>query len=140
MSVPVSEEIELIEKHEEILQHRAELLERMEARREQLIVQKRRQVEESEAARHRNASLLQNLQKIENRLGQQHLQNPALLALEARYWASVEQSIPAWEKFLLFKGPHPTDGPEEPARRTKHTDRKAKDQGLPPWPKARASP
>uniref|UniRef100_A0A3B4Z352 Uncharacterized protein n=1 Tax=Stegastes partitus TaxID=144197 RepID=A0A3B4Z352_9TELE len=28
---------------------------------------------------------------------------------QTRYWASVEESLSAWENFLLGKGSHPTD-------------------------------
>uniref|UniRef100_UPI0037E7BAE7 centrosomal protein 15 n=1 Tax=Semicossyphus pulcher TaxID=241346 RepID=UPI0037E7BAE7 len=131
--------MELIEKHEEILERRAELLEQMESRREQLKIQRTKQVEKSEAARHRNITLLQDLQKIEDRLRGRQLPRPHLLALETRYWASVEQSVPAWEHFLLGKGPHPTDGPGQPPRRTKQTPSTAKGSGLPPRPKPRTA-
>ncbi|XP_035004323.1 uncharacterized protein C3orf14 homolog isoform X2 [Hippoglossus stenolepis] len=51
--------MDLLEKHEDILGKRAELLEEMGSRREQLNILRRQQVEEREAARHRNATLLQ---------------------------------------------------------------------------------
>ncbi|XP_051271034.1 uncharacterized protein C3orf14 homolog [Dicentrarchus labrax] len=139
MSASVPEELELLEKHEEILGRRAELLERMESRRERLIMERKQRLKESEAAGHRNATLLQDLQKIEDRLRGRQLPRPNLLALETRYWVSVEESIPAWEHFLLAKGPHPTDGPGQPPRRAKQKPSIAKDQGLPPRPKARTA-
>ncbi|XP_020504069.2 centrosomal protein 15 [Labrus bergylta] len=139
MSSCLPEDIELIEKHEEILRRRAELLEPMESRRQQLKVMKRKQVEVCEAARARNTTLLQDLQKIEDRLRGRPLPRPDLLALETRYWASVEESIPAWENFLLGKGPHPTDGPEQPPRRAKQKPSTAKDRGLPPRPRPRTA-
>ncbi|XP_070708463.1 centrosomal protein 15 [Pempheris klunzingeri] len=147
MSASLREEMELIEKHEEILGERAELLEQMESRREQLKLQRKQQVKEGEAARRRNATLLQDLQKIEDCLRGRQLPPPTILALETKYWASVEESIPAWEHFLQGKGPHPTDGPGQPSRRAKQqlkthketTKKTTNDQGLPPRPKPRTA-
>ncbi|XP_034440953.1 uncharacterized protein C3orf14 homolog [Hippoglossus hippoglossus] len=76
--------MDLLEKHEDILGKRAELLEEMGSRREQLNILRRQQVEEREAARHRNATLLQDLQKIEDGLRGGKLTHPNLLALEIR--------------------------------------------------------
>ncbi|XP_041633952.1 uncharacterized protein C3orf14 homolog isoform X2 [Cheilinus undulatus] len=109
----------------------------MESRREQMRNQKKKQAEESDAALERNAELLQDLQKIEDRLRGRQLPRPDVLALETRYWTSVEESIPAWENFLLGKGPHPTDGLEQPPRRAKQKPSTATDRGLPPRPKPR---
>ncbi|GAA6225601.1 uncharacterized protein C3orf14 homolog [Lates calcarifer] len=131
--------MELFEKHEEILGRRAELLEQMETRREKVKILRRQQVKESEAAHRRNATLLQELQKIEDLLREKHLPHPNLLAMETRYWVSVEEAIPAWEHFLLGKGPHPTDGPEQTHRRARQKPSTAKDQGLPPRPKRRTA-
>ncbi|XP_068567882.1 centrosomal protein 15 isoform X1 [Cebidichthys violaceus] len=140
MSASLPQETELIEIHEEILGRRAELLEQMESLREQLKIHRRQQVKESEAALHRNSSLLQDLQKIEERLRGGPRPRPQLLALETRYWASVEESLPAWEHFLLGKGPHPTHGPGQPLRRAKQKASTARGQGLPPRPKPRTAP
>ncbi|XP_069370029.1 centrosomal protein 15 isoform X1 [Paralichthys olivaceus] len=144
--------MDLLEKHQDILAKRAELLEEMGSRREQLNILRRQQVKECEAARHRNATLLQvfvagaevksllkDLQKIEDGLKGGKLPHPHLLALETRYWVSVEESIPAWDHFLLGKGPHPIDGPGQTARRDKQNPSIAQDQGLPPRPKPRAA-
>ncbi|XP_033481899.1 centrosomal protein 15 [Epinephelus lanceolatus] len=139
MSASLIGETELLEKHEEILGRRAELLEQMESCREQLKMQRKQQVKDSEAAHHRNATLLQDLRKVEDRLRGRQLPSPNLLALETRYWTSVEESIPAWEHFLLGKGPPPTHGPGQPPRRAKQKPSTAKDQGLPPRPKARTA-
>ncbi|TKS70581.1 hypothetical protein D9C73_005971 [Collichthys lucidus] len=106
MSASVPEHQELLDRHEYILGRRAELLEQMQSHREQMKIQRKQQVEESEAARHRNSTLLQT-----------------------RYWASVEESIPAWEHFLLGKGPHPADCPGQPPRRAKQKPSTAKNQG-----------
>ncbi|KAI4827335.1 hypothetical protein KUCAC02_030737 [Chaenocephalus aceratus] len=53
---------------------------------------------------------------------------------EMRYWASVEGSLPAWEQFLLGKGPLPAPGPGHLPRRAKQRASTATDQGLPPAP------
>ncbi|XP_039972439.1 uncharacterized protein C3orf14 homolog isoform X2 [Xiphias gladius] len=108
----------------------------MENRREQLKILKKQWVKESEAAHHRNTALLQELQKIEDHLrGRGHLPHPNVLALETRYWVSVEESLFAWEHFLLGNGPHPIDGLGQTPRRAKQKPSTAKDQGLPPQPK-----
>uniref|UniRef100_A0A8C6UR46 Uncharacterized protein n=1 Tax=Neogobius melanostomus TaxID=47308 RepID=A0A8C6UR46_9GOBI len=52
--------------------------------------------EQAEAAHSRNQTLVQVTDDTEFR----------------RYWASVEESVPAWEVFLLGKGPHPFDTQE----------------------------
>ncbi|KAI3370520.1 hypothetical protein L3Q82_025283, partial [Scortum barcoo] len=121
------------------LGRRAELLQQMESRREKLTVQRKQQMKECEAARHRNRALLQDLQKIEERLRGRQLPHPKLLALETRYLASIEESVPAWEHFLLGKGPHPTDGLGQPPRRARQKPSTAQDQGLPPRPKPRTA-
>ncbi|TKS65740.1 hypothetical protein D9C73_028175 [Collichthys lucidus] len=126
MSASVPEHQELLDRHEYILGRRAELLEQMQSHREQMKIQRKQQVEESEAARHRNSTLLQT---VEDGLRGKQLPHPDLLALETRYWASVEESIPAWEHFLLGKGPHPADCPGQPPRRAKQKPSTAKNQG-----------
>ncbi|KAK5871851.1 hypothetical protein PBY51_012594 [Eleginops maclovinus] len=134
------EETELIEKHEEILGQRAELMEQMESLREQLRVQRGKRGEECEAAHLRNSHLLQDLQQIEDRLRGAQLPRPNFLAMETRYWASVEESLPAWEHFLLGKGPHPAPGRGHLPRRAKQRASTVTDQGLPPCPKRRTAP
>ncbi|XP_010896899.1 uncharacterized protein C3orf14 homolog [Esox lucius] len=103
-----SEEVELSKKHEEILGKRAVLLLQMESLYKQQKCTRKQQVKMSHVAHERNAQLLQDLQKIENRLGTKQLPHPDILTLETRYWASVEENIPEWERFLLGKGPHPS--------------------------------
>ncbi|XP_077948475.1 LOW QUALITY PROTEIN: centrosomal protein 15 [Gasterosteus aculeatus] len=140
MSARAARDTDLAEKHEQILRRRAELLQqRTEGSGEQL--RRRRQAEECEAARRRNGALLQvmragccrvpvkaltacslslqDLQQIEERLRGTWLPPPHLLALETRYWASVEESLPAWEDFFLGKGPHPAPGTVPPPRRAR---------------------
>ncbi|KAL6111280.1 cep15 [Pungitius sinensis] len=131
MSACVLHETGLTEKHEQILGRRAELLQQMEGSGEQLC--RRRQVEEGEegeegeAARRRNSTLLQDLQRIEGRLRGTWLPHPHLLALETRYWVSVEESLPDWEDFLLGRGPPPAPGTGQPPRKAR----------LPPRPQPR---
>ncbi|KAK2821046.1 hypothetical protein Q5P01_024005 [Channa striata] len=139
MSASLPEDLELIEKHEQILEKRAELLEQMESRVEQLGILREQQAEASHAARRRNTSLLRDLKEIEDGLRVRKMPHPTVLALETRYWASVEESIPSWEHFLLGKGPHPTDPPDQAARRGEQKPSAANNQGLPPRPKRRSA-
>ncbi|XP_077429786.1 centrosomal protein 15 isoform X2 [Vanacampus margaritifer] len=106
--------MEVFEKHEEILANRAQLLEQMKSRRETMKIQSKEQFIKSEVARQRNSTLLQ-----------------------ARYWASVEKSIPVWEHFLLGKEPHPTDCPGPPSKSSCQEQENTKVHGLPPRPKSR---
>uniref|UniRef100_A0A3P8UAB9 Uncharacterized protein n=1 Tax=Amphiprion percula TaxID=161767 RepID=A0A3P8UAB9_AMPPE len=139
MCASVAEHVRFIEKHEQILGRRAELLEQMKVHRDFLNIQRTEHVKQCEAAGSRNASLLQDLQKIEDRLKGRQLPHRNLLALEAMYWASVEEFLPAWENFLLGKGPHPTDISGPPPRRAKQKPGTAKNQDLPPHPKLRTA-
>ncbi|XP_051804070.1 uncharacterized protein C3orf14 homolog [Acanthochromis polyacanthus] len=139
MCASVAEHVGFMEKHEEILGRRAELLEQMKVPRDYLNIQRMKQVKQCEAAGCRNTSLLQDLQKIEDRLKARQLPHQNLLTLEAMYWASVEEFLPAWENFLLGKGPHPTGISEPPPRRAKQKPGTAKNQGLPPRPKLRTA-
>ncbi|KAM8917416.1 LOW QUALITY PROTEIN: centrosomal protein 15 [Spinachia spinachia] len=129
------------------LGHRVVLLQQLEGRGDQL--HRQQQAKECEAGRHRNSALLQvitaafckvqikkrtvspmflqDLQRIEDRLRGTWQTHPLLLALETRYWAFVEESLPAWELFFLSKGPHPAPGTGQPARRAR----------LPPRPRPR---
>ncbi|XP_056293040.1 uncharacterized protein C3orf14 homolog isoform X3 [Pseudoliparis swirei] len=104
MSAPLPQDTELIEKHEGILGRRAELLEQMESLREQLKIQRRQQVEESEVARHRNSTLLQDLQKIEVRLKGRQLPRPNLLALEEKKnpVLILGDGIPSFPRRLIY--------------------------------------
>ncbi|XP_077429784.1 centrosomal protein 15 isoform X1 [Vanacampus margaritifer] len=129
--------MEVFEKHEEILANRAQLLEQMKSRRETMKIQSKEQFIKSEVARQRNSTLLQNVQKLENHLCGRPRHHPNVFALEARYWASVEKSIPVWEHFLLGKEPHPTDCPGPPSKSSCQEQENTKVHGLPPRPKSR---
>ncbi|KAK7933484.1 hypothetical protein WMY93_004380 [Mugilogobius chulae] len=125
------EQMELTSKYEQILERRGALLEQMEQRRLQLKDHRSLRREKSEAARSRNRTLLQDLENLEQRLREAQLPSTELQKLEQTYWASVEESLPAWEQVLLGEGPHGTDvqsdavGPKAKSRRSK---------GLPPRP------
>ncbi|XP_017291115.1 uncharacterized protein C3orf14 homolog isoform X2 [Kryptolebias marmoratus] len=135
----MSEDKEIINRHEEIIRQRAELLEQMTVRRNQLIIQKEQQLKKREAARSRNTSLLQDLQKIEDCIRRRQMPHPNLLAMETRFWVSVEEALPSWEPFLLGKGPHPSDSPGHPPRRDRRTSSNTVDQRPPPHPKPSTS-
>ncbi|KAJ7998943.1 hypothetical protein DPEC_G00210240 [Dallia pectoralis] len=106
MTSTPSEEMELNKKHEEILGQRAVLLLQMESQYEQQRRTRKQQVMMSQVALERNAQLLQGLQEMENRHGTKQLPHPEILTLETRYWASVEEKIPEWERFLLEFPPY----------------------------------
>ncbi|XP_055016889.1 uncharacterized protein C3orf14 homolog isoform X2 [Boleophthalmus pectinirostris] len=105
----------------------------MEERRLKLRDLRHQHRERSEAAHRRNQKLLQELETLEHNLREAQLPSSSEQELESRYWASVEESIPAWEHLLLGKSPHhPTDA--APAGGAKHKRRRTKDIGLPPLP------
>ncbi|XP_029539432.1 centrosomal protein 15 isoform X1 [Oncorhynchus nerka] len=139
MTSPPFEEVELNKKHEEILGKRTVLLQQMESRYEQQKSKRRQQVKLSQAAHERNSQLLQDLQKMENRLRTRKLPHPDILNLETRYWASVEEKIPEWERFLLGKGPHPSSDPsrtpkQQKQKTTPRDHAPTQDGALPPRP------
>ncbi|XP_029989515.1 centrosomal protein 15 isoform X2 [Sphaeramia orbicularis] len=105
----------------------------MDQRYHQIKVQKKQRLKEREDARIRNDALMQHLQKLEAGLRAGRLPDPTLQALETRYWASVEESVPAWELFLQGKGPHPIDSPGSGPGGVKQAP--SKDHGRPPRPR-----
>ncbi|XP_018589578.1 centrosomal protein 15 [Scleropages formosus] len=114
----LSEEIELSKKHEEIVERRTALLERMEREHERLKSKKKHLEAWSLAAAHeRNAQLLGDVQKLQNRLRVASVLHPEVVGLETRYWAFVEENIPEWEPFLLGKAPPPNEAKQEGAPR-----------------------
>ncbi|XP_072308906.1 centrosomal protein 15 [Eucyclogobius newberryi] len=121
--------MELTVKYEEIIVRRRALLEEMEERRLQLKGQRHLHREKSQAAHTRNQSLLQELQNMEQNLREAQLPSAQVQNLESRYWACVEESVPAWEHCLLGKGPeHTTD--VRPAVGGKHKTRRTYRLGL----------
>ncbi|XP_033822843.2 uncharacterized protein C3orf14 homolog [Periophthalmus magnuspinnatus] len=125
--------MELAIKYEQIIQRRRSLLEQMEERRLKLRDHRLQHRERSEAAHRRNQALLQELENMEHSLREAQRPSSEEQDLESRYWASVEESVPAWEHFLLEKGLHRlTDA--QPTMGAKHKRRKTKDTGLPPLP------
>lgn len=138
-----SEEVELSRKHEEILGKRAALLREMERQYEQQKCKRRQQLQQSPSAHERNTQLLEDLQKLEQRLRTWELPHPNVLKMETCYWNSVEEKIPEWESFLLGKGPHPVDETTKPPTRRKQkvtlNNIPTQEKILPPCPKIRAA-
>ncbi|XP_030634240.1 centrosomal protein 15 [Chanos chanos] len=138
------EEAKLSKKHEEILGKRVELLQKMESQYEQQKVRKKQQSLVSEAAQKRNAQLLQDLQELENRLRTKTLLHPDVINLETRYWASVEENLPAWERYFLGKGHPPVDEVRKsPGHRKQKEKNRAlsppQDKGRPPLPRTKSA-
>uniref|UniRef100_A0A3B4B1G8 Uncharacterized protein n=1 Tax=Periophthalmus magnuspinnatus TaxID=409849 RepID=A0A3B4B1G8_9GOBI len=86
------------------IQRRRSLLEQMEERRLKLRDHRLQHRERSEAAHRRNQALLQVTFITWISLWCVLISDMCLF--QSRYWASVEESVPAWEHFLLEKGPH----------------------------------
>nr|XP_023649692.1 uncharacterized protein C3orf14 homolog [Paramormyrops kingsleyae] len=108
MAARLSEEIKLTKKHEEILAKRTDLLGQMESGCKQQRENREQRVILWQTAQERNATLLQDLQKMEERLSARPLLQPEMISLQTRYWESVEEKIPEWEDFLLGRGPPPS--------------------------------
>lgn len=130
MEPRLTHEIELNKRYEEILKRRTTLLQEMENLHEQHENKKKQHTMDVEVAIERNAQLLHDLQKIENRLKTRSFTHPDILSLEARYWASVEEKIPEWEPFLLGRGPTPVRDGEKSQRKTRR--KKGSSQDSPP--------
>ncbi|XP_043108184.1 uncharacterized protein C3orf14 homolog [Puntigrus tetrazona] len=135
------EEFELSQKHEDILGKRALLLQQMEAHYEQQKAKKKQQYLKSQAAKERNAQILEDLQNAEENLQTRQLLHPDIINLETCYWASVERKLPEWEQYLLGKGRPPTRETERLLRQQKPKTRQdpstAQGKGKPPRPKPR---
>ncbi|XP_076984918.1 centrosomal protein 15 [Tamandua tetradactyla] len=102
-------EIRLSKRHEEIVSQRLMLLQQKDNRFEDQNMEKASQMQAAETAYKRNLSLLNDLEAAEKSL-QTRIHPPPqheVVSLETRYWASVEECIPKWEKFLLGKAPYP---------------------------------
>ncbi|XP_037831377.1 uncharacterized protein C3orf14 homolog isoform X3 [Kryptolebias marmoratus] len=88
------------------IRQRAELLEQMTVRRNQLIIQKEQQLKKREAARSRNTSLLQDLQKIEDCIRRRQMPHPNLLAMEVpRLHCSPKDAGPKYPDSPLCPAP-----------------------------------
>ncbi|XP_062843016.1 centrosomal protein 15 isoform X2 [Trichomycterus rosablanca] len=123
MASSAHDEVQLNKKHEEILGKRAVLLQQMENCYKQQKAKKKQQANMSQTARERNAKILEDCQKLKDRLRTRPLLHPDVLSLQTQYWASVEQKLPEWESYLLGKGPAPVSdaSPHEGQNSTKQT-------------------
>ncbi|KAM6247894.1 centrosomal protein 15 isoform 2-T6 [Spheniscus humboldti] len=84
MSSYLAQEVHLARRHEEILSQRSELLQQMETYLGDKKTKKTWQTQAADAAHKRNAALLNTL-----------------------YWASIKESLPKWEQFLLGRAEVP---------------------------------
>ncbi|XP_073207077.1 centrosomal protein 15 isoform X2 [Lepidochelys kempii] len=84
MASYLAQEVQLARRHDKILSQRSVLLQQMENHLGDKKTEKMSQTQAADAAYKRNAALLSTL-----------------------YWASVEESIPKWEQFLLGRAQMP---------------------------------
>ncbi|XP_026713017.1 centrosomal protein 15 isoform X2 [Athene noctua] len=84
MSSYLAQEVHLARRHEEILSQRSELLQQMETYLGDKKTKKTWQTQAADTAHKRNAALLNTL-----------------------YWASIKESLPKWEQFLLGRAEVP---------------------------------
>ncbi|XP_075794588.1 centrosomal protein 15 isoform X2 [Pelodiscus sinensis] len=84
MASYLAQEVQLARRHDEILSQRSVLLQQMETHLGDKKTEKTLQMLAADAAYKRNTALLNTL-----------------------YWASVEESIPKWEQFLLGRAQTP---------------------------------
>uniref|UniRef100_A0A8D0H5Z7 Centrosomal protein 15 n=1 Tax=Sphenodon punctatus TaxID=8508 RepID=A0A8D0H5Z7_SPHPU len=85
------------------LSRRSVLLQQMENHLRDREAEKMWQVQASDAAHKRNVALRNDIEAVaENLKGRTHLlPHPDIVNLETLYWASIEDSVPEWEPFLL---------------------------------------
>ncbi|MCI4390018.1 hypothetical protein PGIGA_G00117660 [Pangasianodon gigas] len=138
------DELQLSKKHEEILGKRAVLLQQMEICYEQQKAKKKHRATMSQAARERNAEILEDFQKVEERLRTRPLLHPDVLNLQTRYWASVEQKLPEWESYLLGKSQAPMSEEMisqrlQEQKGGENDSSPARSKGRPPRPKPRSA-
>lgn len=103
-----TQEIHLSKRHEEIVSQRLMLLQKMKNKFGDQSTE-RASLQATETASRRNLQLLQDIDVAEKTFQTKltpHPQ-PAMLSLETRYWASVEEHVPKWEQFLLGKALDP---------------------------------
>lgn len=113
-------EVELSKRHEKILGQRTALLQQMEEQLESQTKKKKLRAVKFESANERNALLLKDLEAAEDslRVGLHTQLHPTVIALETKYWASIEEQLPKWEQFLLGRTRNPV---EERSSRPKKT-------------------
>ncbi|XP_065264672.1 centrosomal protein 15 isoform X1 [Emys orbicularis] len=109
MASYLAQEVQLARRHDKILSQRLVLLQQMENHLGDKKTEKTSQTQAADAAYKRNAALLNDIEAAEKRLQVRiHLQpHPDIVNLETLYWASVEESIPKWEQFLLGRAQLP---------------------------------
>ncbi|KAI1234537.1 hypothetical protein IHE44_0003592 [Lamprotornis superbus] len=92
-----------------VLNKRSELLQQMETYLRDKKTKKTWQTQAADAARKRNAALLNDIEAAEKRLQERMhlLQHPDTVKLETLYWASIKESLPKWEEFLLGRAEVP---------------------------------
>nr|XP_021496419.1 uncharacterized protein C3orf14 homolog isoform X1 [Meriones unguiculatus]XP_021496420.1 uncharacterized protein C3orf14 homolog isoform X1 [Meriones unguiculatus]XP_021496421.1 uncharacterized protein C3orf14 homolog isoform X1 [Meriones unguiculatus]XP_021496422.1 uncharacterized protein C3orf14 homolog isoform X1 [Meriones unguiculatus]XP_021496423.1 uncharacterized protein C3orf14 homolog isoform X1 [Meriones unguiculatus] len=115
MSSLFTQEIHLSKRHEAILSQRLMLLQKMKNKFGDQNTQRASLLQSTETASKRNRSLLLDIDAAEKSLQTRltpHPQ-PAVLSLEARYWASVEEHVPNWEQFLLGRAQNPIGGEKQ---------------------------
>ncbi|XP_010186433.1 PREDICTED: uncharacterized protein C3orf14 homolog [Mesitornis unicolor] len=111
MSSYLAQEVHLARRHEEILSQRSELLQQMETYLGDKKTKKTWQTQAADAAHKRNAALLNDIEAAEKKLQARVylLPHPDTVKLETLYWASIKDSLPKWEQFLLGRAEVPLD-------------------------------
>ncbi|XP_068763830.1 centrosomal protein 15 isoform X2 [Struthio camelus] len=109
MTSYLAQEVRLARRHEEILSQRSVLLQQMETYLGDKKTKKTWQTQAADAAHKRNAALLNDIEAAEKKLQERVylLPHPDTVKLETLYWASVEESLPKWEEFLLGRAETP---------------------------------
>ncbi|KAM9227484.1 centrosomal protein 15 [Leptosomus discolor] len=109
MSSYLAQEVHLARRHEEILSQRSELLQQMETYLGDKKTKKTWQTQAADAAHKRNAALLNDIGAAEKKLQERVylLPHPDTVKLETLYWASIKESLPKWEQFLLGRAEVP---------------------------------
>ncbi|XP_019360370.1 PREDICTED: uncharacterized protein C3orf14 homolog isoform X2 [Gavialis gangeticus] len=109
MASYLAKEVQLARRHEEILSQRSVLLQQMENHLGNKETEKTWQAQAADAAYKRNAALLNDIEAVEKKLQARahQLPHPDIVKLETVYWASVEESLPKWEQFLLGRAQTP---------------------------------
>ncbi|XP_009951529.1 PREDICTED: uncharacterized protein C3orf14 homolog [Leptosomus discolor] len=110
MSSYLAQEVHLARRHEEILSQRSELLQQMETYLGDKKTKKTWQTQAADAAHKRNAALLNDIGAAEKKLQSRlcFLHHLFFLYLsQTLYWASIKESLPKWEQFLLGRAEVP---------------------------------
>ncbi|KFP10693.1 Uncharacterized protein C3orf14 [Egretta garzetta] len=101
MSSYLAQEVHLARRHEEILSQRSELLQQMETYLGDKKTKKTWQTQAADAAHKRNAALLNADTDFEVKF------IFFLYLSQTLYWASIKESLPKWEQFLLGRAEVP---------------------------------